>query len=56
MCSFHTSGPAAKRHFKHGTGVIVHQEWPEHVAVSCAAIRARRLNESRVLAKDGSWQ
>lgn len=46
MCSFHQAGPAAQRHFKvTGGGVVVHQEYPEHVARACAAIRRRRLRE-----------
>jgi hypothetical protein len=31
------------------TPLFIHQEWPEHVARSCAAIRKRRLGESCVV-------
>lgn len=34
---------------------FIHQEWPEHVARSCAAIRARRAAQSAVLTRDGRW-
>lgn len=37
------------------TPVMIHQEWPDHIARCCAAIRARRAAESGVLV-DGEWQ
>jgi hypothetical protein len=37
------------------TGLYVVQEWPEHIARSCAAIRARRRDESDVLTRGGQW-
>lgn len=56
MCLVHTSGPAPKRHFDvPGVGVIVHQSFPEHVALCCAAIRARRANESQYRDRSGEW-
>jgi hypothetical protein len=43
----------ARRTFE--TPLFVHQEWPEHIARSCAAIRARKAAESDVLTRDGQW-
>jgi hypothetical protein len=42
----HASGMAQRPRKTHETPLFLHQEWPEHVARCCAAIRQRRLRES----------
>jgi len=42
-------GMAEQPRKTHETPVYVCQEWPEHISLSCKAIRQRRLNESCVV-------
>jgi hypothetical protein len=38
------------------TPLFIHQEYPEHVARSCAAIRARRLRDTAYKTRSGEWR
>lgn len=42
----HATGISASPRKTFETPLFLHQEWPEHVARCCAAIRRRRLDES----------
>lgn len=56
MSRYTTRGAPEQPRRTFETPKFVYQEHPEHIARSCAAIRARRLRDESLILINGEWQ